>query len=318
MPAIEVHDLSVRYGDFHAVRGISFDVAAGEIVTLLGPNGAGKTTTIETVEGYRSPTSGSVRVLGLDPVADHSTLVTSIGVMLQGLGVYPQLAPLRALRLFASYFEAPRDPRELIDQLDLAHVQHTPAKRLSGGERQRLALALALIGRPRVVFLDEPTAGIDPGGRVAVRTLISGLREDGVAIILTTHELDEAERLADRIVIMSEGSIASSGRLKDLRRATDSIRFETNEPITIEELSRDIKIQVVRESNDSYRVDTEDISATVSSLTAWINEHHYEITSLRSGGQTLEEIYLAATAFSKGESKPERASRPRRSKRGQM
>src|SRR5665213_947004 len=164
MAAIEVRNLTVRFGDFRAANDVSFDVEMGEVVTLLGPNGAGKTTTIETIEGFREPAAGSVRVLGLDPVVDHAKLMDALGVMLQGLGVYPQLPPLRALRLFGTYYENPRDPFELLEAVDLTHVAKTPAKRLSGGERQRLALALCLIGRPKVVLLDEPTAGIDPAG----------------------------------------------------------------------------------------------------------------------------------------------------------
>ena len=295
MPAIEVHNLTVRFGDFCAVNDVSFEVELGEVVTLLGPNGAGKTTTIETVEGFRSPGAGSVRVLGLDPVADHVRLMDSLGVMLQGLGVYPQLPPLRALRLFGAYYENPRDPVELLEAVDLVHVATTPAKRLSGGERQRLALALCLIGRPRVVLLDEPTSGIDPAGRVRVRSIISGLRDDGIAVILTTHELDEAERLADRVIIISEGTVVASGTLEELMHTSNAVRFQTTSSIDIEALARTIDSTVETSGDRTYRVVTDDPSRVIAPLTAWLSSNHHEILNLRSGGDSLEEIFLSVT-----------------------
>jgi ABC-2 type transport system ATP-binding protein len=296
MSAIEVHDLVVRYGTFQAVSNISFDVDLGEIVTLLGPNGAGKTSTIESIEGLRKPSGGTVRVLGLDPVVDHAKLVGDLGVMLQGLGTYPQLPPLRALHLFASYYEHPREPQELLELVGLDHVARTPAKRLSGGERQRLALALALVGRPKVTFLDEPTSGIDPAGRLVVRSIISTLRREGVAVVLTTHELEEAERLADRVIIIDEGKIAASGTLSELTRVSDSIRFSTSRPVDIDELSKILNEAVSAEGTNDYRIKTSDASSVVAKLTAWLSENHYEILSLHSGRSSLEEIFLATTA----------------------
>ncbi|MGH9299390.1 MAG: ABC transporter ATP-binding protein, partial [Acidimicrobiales bacterium] len=185
MAAIEVESLRVLYGERAAVDGITFSAEKGEVLALLGPNGAGKTTTVETLEGYRRPTSGRVRVLGLDPVADHANLVKRVGVVLQRGGVYPMMSTERVLELFASYYEDPRPPGELIELLGLTEVVHTPYKRLSGGEQQRVALGLALVGRPEVVFLDEPTAGVDPAGRIAVRDVVSSLRDEGACILLT-------------------------------------------------------------------------------------------------------------------------------------
>ena len=210
-PAVEVQELRVRYDERLAVDGVSFTAAAGEVLAILGPNGAGKTTTVETLEGYRRPDSGRVRVLGLDPLADHRTLVSRIGVMLQQPGLYPMMNSERALRLFASYYEQPRDGAELIELLGLASVATTPFKHLSGGEQQRLALALALLGRPEVVFLDEPTSGVDPAGRLAVRAVIAAVRDEGACVVLTSHELDEVERLADRIVIIDTGHVVAAG-----------------------------------------------------------------------------------------------------------
>lgn len=175
-PAIEVDDLVIRYGELVAVDRVSFTVAPGTICALLGPNGAGKTSTVETLEGYRRPSSGAVRVLGLDPVADHTALTARIGVMLQQGGVYTAMRPPDALRLFASYYDDPADPDELLDRVGLADRRRTTFRNLSGGEQQRLSLALALVGRPQVAFLDEPTAGIDPAGRQLIRSVVADLR----------------------------------------------------------------------------------------------------------------------------------------------
>lgn len=314
MPAIEVHDLVVRYGNFDAVKAISFEAVFGEITTLLGPNGAGKTTTVETIEGFRKPTSGAVRVLGLDPITQHGALVSSLGVMLQDLGNYPQLPPLRALNLFASYYENPKDPLELLEAVSLSHVSRTPAKRLSGGERQRLALALALIGRPRVVFLDEPTSGIDPNGRIAVRSIITSLRDEGVAVVLTTHELVEAERLADHVIIISEGHVVADGSLADLTRKPDVIRFETSAPIEVEELEHSLGARVERQHDGSYIMQTDDATISISALTAWLSERNLSVTGLHSGRESLESLFVDLTSSTNDQPLEQRSRRRQRNR----
>src|SRR5580658_8101383 len=213
MPAVEVSGLTVRYGTsaIPAVDGIDLSAEAGEVLVVLGPNGAGKTSTMETLEGYRRPAAGRVRVLGLNPQADHRSLSGRIGVMLQRGGVYPMLGPRRILDLFGHYYDEPVPTDELLELTKLGAVAATPWRHLSGGEQQRVSLALALVGRPEVAFLDEPTAGVDPEGRLAIRAVVAGLKEKGVCVVLTTHELGEAERVADRIVIMSAGRIALEG-----------------------------------------------------------------------------------------------------------
>ncbi len=203
--AVECRDLVVRYGAVRAVDGLSLRAERGQVLALLGPNGAGKTSTVETLEGYRRAAAGTARVLGLDPASDHRRLVARMGVMLQRGGVYPVMGPRRVLRLFADYYDDPEDPEALLDLVGLGGVARTPWRRLSGGEQQRLSLALAIVGRPEVVFLDEPTAGVDPEGRIAVRRVITDLRDRGACVVLTTHELPEAERLADEVVIMARG-----------------------------------------------------------------------------------------------------------------
>ena len=214
MPAVEVTGLTVRYGPAGtpaAVDDVDLVAEAGEVLVVLGPNGAGKTSTVETLEGYRRPAGGEVRVLGLHPLADHAALSGRVGVMLQRGGVYPMLGPRRVLDLFGGYYPDPVPTDELLDLVGLHAVAATPWRHLSGGEQQRLSLALALVGRPEVAFLDEPTAGVDPEGRLDVRAVVAGLKEDDVCVVLTTHELGEAERMADRIVILSSGRVVLEG-----------------------------------------------------------------------------------------------------------
>ena len=292
MPAIEVKDLRVNFGDRAAVDGVSFDVQPGEVVALLGPNGAGKTTTVETLEGYRSPTSGSVRVLGLDPVRDHRRLVKDLGVVLQRGGVYPVMGPARVLRLFASYYERPRSPDELLGLLALEDVASTPYKRLSGGEQQRLALALALVGRPRVCFLDEPTAGVDPAGRIAVRDVIAACRNEGVAILLTSHELDEVERLAERVVIIDHGKVLAAGPPDEVGGGEEEIRFRVDGPLDTTALGAALNATVTEEAPSSYRIGAPPSPGLVAELTAWLAAHDLALADLRIGRERLEDVFL--------------------------
>lgn len=291
-PAVEVQDLCVSYGDRTAVNGISFSAAAGEVLAILGPNGAGKTTTVETLEGYRRPGSGRVRVLGLDPVDDHRALVGQIGVMLQQPGVYPMMNADRALRLFASYYARPREARELIELLGLAGVAKTPFKRLSGGEQQRVALALALIGRPGLVFLDEPTSGVDPAGRLAVRKVIATARDDGTCVVLTSHELDEVERLADHIVIMDKGQVVAAGAPGEIGSGAEQVRFSAPAGIDTDGLTQALGVDVSEGPSGDYLVSGALTPALLASLTAWMAERELTIGSLRAGHERLEDLFL--------------------------
>jgi ABC-2 type transport system ATP-binding protein len=294
-------DLVIRYGDLVAVDALSFRAGAGEVVALLGPNGAGKTSTVECLEGYRPPAAGSVRVLGLDPGRDHTALVPRIGVMLQRGGVYPMLGPAQVLRLFARYYADAEDPDALVDLVGLGEVQRTPWRRLSGGEQQRLSLALALVGKPEVVFLDEPTAGVDPEGRVVVREIIAGLRRRGICVILTTHELAEAERLADRVMIIDHGRKLAEDTPAALAAGTadGSIRFTTDPGIGTASLALAIGTGAVveEESPGAYRLRPPTGTATpvvVASLATWLADRGLALGDLRTG-QSLEEAYLAIT-----------------------
>ena len=297
MPVIEVEGLVVRYGDVVAVAGVDLTADAGQILTLLGPNGAGKTSTVETLEGYRRRAAGRVSVLGLDPARDHTALTRRVGVMLQKGGIYPGMGAGEAVRLFASYYDDPLDPAALLERVGLAGVARTPWRRLSGGEQQRLSLALALVGRPQVAFLDEPTAGVDVQGRQVIRTVVRELRDAGVCVVLTTHELEEAERLADRIVIVDKGRVVAAGSLSELLTAGagGSIRFGAPAGIDVASLADRVGAAVTEVSPGDYEVATDATPAAVAALTAWLAEHDLPLADLRAGRERLEDVFLRLT-----------------------
>jgi ABC-2 type transport system ATP-binding protein len=292
---IDVSDLRVRYGDVVAVDGVSFTAEAGEVLALLGPNGAGKTTTVETLEGYRRPSGGSVRVLGLTPGSRE--LLPRIGVMLQRGGVYPGMRVVDALRLFAAYYDEPREVDELLDLVGLRSVARTTWRRLSGGEQQRLSLALALVGRPSVAFLDEPTAGVDPHGRVAIREVVRSLRDEGVCVLLTTHELEEAERVADRVVIVDRGRVVAAGTPAELMASagSSSVRFGASAGLDVAALGAALGVGVVEERPGEYRVDAPSTPQLVATLTAWLAERGVPLADLRAGRHRLEDVFLRLT-----------------------
>ncbi|MGH9102702.1 MAG: ABC transporter ATP-binding protein [Acidimicrobiales bacterium] len=301
MPALQLDDLVVRYGERVAVQGLSLSAEAGTVLSILGPNGAGKTTTVETLEGYRRPTAGRVRVLGLDPIAQHRALAPRIGVMLQDGGVYVRMSPRQALRLFAAYYERPLDPEGLIEQLGLDGVATTPWRRLSGGERQRLSLALALVGRPEVVFLDEPTAGVDPSGRLTIRQVVRDLARGGACVVLTTHELEEAQRLADDIAIIDHGRLVASGTPGELMSAAGGrqIRFGAPTGLDLADLAAAMAVPVTEEQPGEYVVDAAPTPERVAALTAWLAEHNLPIADLRAGRASLEDVFLRHTGGSR-------------------
>jgi ABC-2 type transport system ATP-binding protein len=306
-PAVECRDLVVRYGTRTAVDGLSFSAVHGEVLCILGPNGAGKTSTVECLEGYRRPASGRVRVLGLDPVAEHRLLVARIGVMLQRGGVYPMLAPGRALRLFASYYAAPEDPDVLLDLVRLRPVARTPWRHLSGGEQARLSLALALVGRPDVLLLDEPTAGVDPEGRLAVREVIAGLRDRGACVLLTTHELPEAERVADRVLVLAGGSLIAEGGPTSLTGGpadSHEVAFGAPPGLDLEDLHAVVGAgaTLTEVQPGRYRVEVATPAAAANGagvapgvlaagVATWLAERGIAFSDLRVG-RSLEEAYL--------------------------
>lgn len=311
--AVVVEDLVVRYGDRVAVDRASFSVAPGDVLALLGRNGAGKTSTVEALEGYRRAYSGSVRVLGLDPSQPDGrrALAARVGVMLQQGGIYPSMSPREALRLFASYYRDPEDPAELLERLGLCEVARTAFRRLSGGEQQRLSLALALVGRPQVAFLDEPTSGVDPQGRQAIRDEVQRLRDKGSAVVLTTHELPEAERLADRVCIMHRGRIVAAGSLDELASSVGPTRFRSRPGLDVMALGATIGMRVTEESPGSYVTDGQADPRQVASLAAWLAQAGAALEDLRSGRESLEQAFLRLTQESDHESDPGPVGRAR-------
>ena len=299
-PAISVAGLQKRYGDTVAVAGLDFDVEAGKVFGLLGPNGAGKTTTVEILEGYRAPDAGTVRVLGLDPVGDGASLRPRIGVMLQEGGLYPGLRPRELLRLFAAYYDNPDDPDALLDLVGLRDSVRTYVRRLSGGQAQRLSLACALIGRPEVLFLDEPTAGMDPHARATTWQLVRDLREKGTTILLTTHAMDEAEQLCDRVAIISAGRLAAIGTPGELTAGggEEELRFSAEGDIDLGALATALGVtldEVAVEGAGEYVVRTAGTPKLIAELACHLRDHGVLLSALHSGRRSLEAVFLALT-----------------------
>jgi ABC-2 type transport system ATP-binding protein len=302
-PAVEVRNLVKRYGAATAVDGISLTVARGQLLALLGTNGAGKTTTIEICEGFRRADSGSVRVLGLDPSADARVLRPQVGVMLQdGVGGYTGAKALELLELFGSYAAHPLDARELLARVGLTEAASRPVKRLSGGQQQRLSLAMALIGRPALLFLDEPTAGMDPQARRTTWGLIRQLRADGVSVVLTTHYLDEAEELADNVIVLHEGQIVAEGSPAELVRsdAAGKIRFSAPSGLVIADLQLALPsgAQVSEPAPGNYLVAAPVTPELLAAVTAWCAAHGVLAEGLTVERRRLEDVFLTLTARS--------------------
>jgi ABC-2 type transport system ATP-binding protein len=299
-PAVQVSSLVKSYGTRRAVDGLSLTVARGEIFALLGPNGAGKTTTIEICEGFRRPDAGQVRVLGLDPVRDGDALKPRVGVMLQdGVGGYTSARAGELVRLFASYARRPQSPDDLLECLGLGAIAATPVKRLSGGQKQRLSLALALVARPELVFLDEPTAGMDPQARRGTWELIRRLRADGLSIVLTTHFLDEAEQLADTIVVIDGGRLVASGSPAELTKsgAEGQIRFRAMSGLRLSSLvdAMPSGTHALEEAPGRYVVMGEVSPQSLAMLTAWCAAQGVMAEDLAVERRTLEDVFLDLT-----------------------
>jgi ABC-2 type transport system ATP-binding protein len=299
-PAVEVATLEKHYGAVRAVDGLTFSIAVGEVFGLLGPNGAGKTTTVEILEGYRRADAGQVRVLGVDPWEDGKQLRPRIGVMLQEGGLYPGIRPLEALRLFASYYAAPDDPERLLDLVGLRDAERTLVRRMSGGQQQRLSLALALVGRPSLVFLDEPTAGMDPHARATTWAMIRELRERGATVVLTTHAMHEAEQLCDRVGIVHHGRLVGYGTPSELTTTSAAdMRFSAAAELDVEKLARalDLSTSDVREVRPGeYVVDVAPSPRLVAALTTWLDDQDVLLSELRAGRGSLEDVFLRLTA----------------------
>lgn len=292
--AVEVSDLRVVFGSLAAVDGVTLHVDYGEVVTLLGPNGAGKTTVVETLLGFRAPTSGTVRLGGLDPRRDHREVVARTGALLQRGGVWFPMTPAQVLDLTASYYDAPRRPSELLELLDLESCARTPWRRLSGGEQQRTLLALALLGRPRTLVLDEPTTSVDPEGRQVIRNIIRSERDRGCALLITTHELTEAERLAERLVIMNKGHVVVQGTLDELSGDPEMI-VDVSGPVEPLPLAALLGCDVVLDGPQRLRCATASSPQNIAIVTNYLTSVGLSMTSLRTRA-SLEERYLELIA----------------------
>ena len=303
---VQVSDLRKSYAGREVLAGVSFAVRRGELLALLGPNGAGKTTTVEIIEGYRHADAGSVRVLGLDPARDGARLRPRIGLMLQDGGIDPRTTPREALRLYARFYEDPEDPDRLLDLVDLGGAAGTRYRRLSGGERQRLGLALALLGRPELLVLDEPTAGMDPAAKQATRERIAALRDAGTTILLTTHELGDVERLADHVAVLDRGRLVAYGTPSELTGSgTPRVRFRLATPLQAPDLAalsawaagHDGGVARIVGAGPAGAYEVEGLArppdaALIAGLAAWCAGRGLLITELRLGAASLEERYL--------------------------
>ena len=300
--AVEVHHLRVDFGSLRAVDDVSLHVAYGEVVTLLGPNGAGKTTLVETLLGFRAPTSGSVRLHGLNPLRDHREVVVRTGALLQRGGVWFPMSPRQVLELTSSYYDAPRDTNELLDLLDLTDCARTPWRRLSGGEQQRTLLALALLGRPRVLVLDEPTTAVDPDGRQVIRDLVKSERDRGCALLVTTHELAEAERTSTRVVIMNRGHVVVDGTLDELSGEPEMI-LDLSGPVDATELAARLGCEVATETGHRYRCATTSSPERIATVNGYLTSVGVTLVSLRTRA-SLEERYMELIAEERREVRP--------------
>ncbi|WP_024444068.1 MULTISPECIES: ABC transporter ATP-binding protein [unclassified Mycobacterium] len=301
--AVRLRGVRKRYGTgpaaIEAVAGLDFDVQTAEVFALLGPNGAGKTTTVEMCEGFVRPDAGTIEVLGLDPVADNDRLRERIGVMLQGGGGYPAARAGEMLKLVASYSANPLDPQWLLDTLGLTDAARTTYRRLSGGQQQRLALACALVGRPELVFLDEPTAGMDAHARLLVWELIDALRRDGVTVVLTTHHLREAEELADRLLIIDHGAVVAAGTPAELTRsgAQGQLRFTAPPRLDLSLLIAALP-EGYRASEvlpGEYLVEGTVDPQVLATVTSWCARMDVLATQLRVEQRSLEDVFLELT-----------------------
>lgn len=298
-PVLELSGVVKRFGPVTAVDRLDLRLGRSEVLALLGPNGAGKTTTVEMCEGFITPDEGSVRVLGLDPSCDADRLRERIGIMLQGGGAYPGIRVGEMLRLAASYCADPLDPAWLLETVGLTGHEKSNYRRLSGGQQQRLSLALALVGRPELVFLDEPTAGLDAQSRLAVWDLISALRRDGVSVVLTTHLMDEAEALADRVVIIDHGAVVAQGTISELTSTADPlIAVRCAGQVDLDQVSEALSgfgatVSALRP--DQFTVSAPVSPALITALTADVGRQGALITALSVEQRSLESVFLDIT-----------------------
>lgn len=297
-PILKVENLVKRYGHVEAVRGVSFEVAEGEVFGLLGPNGAGKTSTVEILEGLRDPDGGSVSVCGLNPQTHAHELKHEIGAALQSTSLPDKIRVMEALRLFAGFYKRHRDPEELLKRFGLVEKRNTFYSQLSGGQKQRLALAMALVNEPRVLFFDEPTAGLDPQVRREIYDIIEELRHEKKTIVMTTHYIEEAERLCDRVAIVDHGKVIALGTPRELKShsgGTTRIEVRLSKPATDGALSALEGVADARLLGDTYVMHSDKPPKTIVDLVKHLEGNGNELISLEIASPSLEDVFIELT-----------------------
>jgi ABC-2 type transport system ATP-binding protein len=300
-PIIEVHNLTKHYGPVHALRGVSFEVQEGEVFGLLGPNGAGKTSTVEILEGLRPADGGIVSVCGLDPQSPGSSFKQEIGAVLQATALPDKLRVSEALSMFASFYKRRRDPAALLKRFGLEEKRNTFYSQLSGGQKQRLALAMSLVNDPRVLFLDEPTAGLDPQVRREIYTIIEELKKERKTILLTTHYIEEAEKLCDRVAIVDQGRVIAQGTPRELKQrsaGTTRIELRLARPESDGALRQLEGVADCHASDGAYVVHSTRVPQTIVSLVKYLEAHGNELSSLDIAAPSLEDVFLELTGRS--------------------
>ena len=297
-PIIEVHNLTKNYGAVKALRGVSFEVQEGEVFGLLGPNGAGKTSTVEILEGLRPPDGGIVSVCGLDPQSPGSAFKQEIGAVLQSTALPDKLRVGEAISMFASFYKRRRDPAALLKRFGLEEKRNTFYSYLSGGQKQRLALAMSLVNEPRVLFLDEPTAGLDPQVRREIYTIIEELKKERKTILLTTHYIEEAEKLCDRVAIIDQGRVIAQGTPRELKQrsaGTTRIELRLARPESDATLKQLEGVADCHASDGVYVVHSTRVPQTIVSLVKYLEANGNELSSLDIAAPSLEDVFLELT-----------------------
>jgi ABC-2 type transport system ATP-binding protein len=303
VPSVHVQGLQKHYGSFHAVKGLAFDIYPGEVFGLLGPNGAGKTTTVEILEGLRPRDGGEVAVLGIDPGRDSRTLKDRIGVCLQSTNLPGRITLHEAIQLFASLYSKTVDGDALLKRLQLWEKRDSSYESLSGGQKQRLALALALVNDPQMLFLDEPSAGLDPQARLEIHALVQDLRREQRTILLTTHYIEEAEKLCDRVAIVDEGRIVAMGTPEDIRSRTGGqsrVEVQCERPLPPAGLPTWPEVSNADMTDDRRRIvlTTTRAAKTLVDLVRWIDQQGIEITDVQLRRPSLEDVFIELTGKS--------------------
>jgi ABC-2 type transport system ATP-binding protein len=293
--SVVVENLSVSYGDLVAVDNVSFEAPSGSVTVILGPNGAGKTSTIEVCEGFRTAKTGSVRVLGLDPVSDHRALTERMGVMLQGGGVYPSARVRDVVSHFCALHNKGVNATQLIERVGLSNRSTGTWRKLSGGEQQRLSLALALAADPEVIFLDEPTSGVDIDGRDIIADIIRDLAARGTTVLLASHDMAEAEKVATHAVLFNSGKVIASGEITSLLTSRKHLRFTSSEGLVPAELAVSIKSPVVAIGDGVYEVASEPTPQLMTRISQWLADNSHPLLGVDMGKESLEDTYRRLT-----------------------